>query len=98
LLLFGTLAGVLQVRSGPGIRWEVFLAVLGAVVLFEAVRLRRPLDFAIAVAAFYVGLLRAIFAAVLWRSPTSLALVIALSSIAALAVLLVGTKRLRSER
>jgi hypothetical protein len=95
LLLFGgVLSGALQ-RGTNWVAWEAILALLGAAVLALALRLRRPLDFAIAVAALYVGVLR-LTSEVL--DGTTLSLFIAVWSLAALAVLLVGTRRLRQAR
>ena len=96
LLLFGgVLSGALQGGGSNWMAWEAILALLGAAVLALALRLRRPLDFAIAVAALYVGVLR-LTSQVL--DGTTLSLFIAVWSLAALAVLLVGTRRLRQAR
>lgn len=96
LLLFGAiLSGALQEsRSGWRI-WEGVLAVVGAAVLAIAWRLRRPLDFAIAVAALWLGVLR-FTGDVLHREPLFFAA--AVWSIAAIVVLVAATRRMKSAR
>jgi hypothetical protein len=71
------------------------LAVLGAAVLAIAWRLRRPLDFAIAVAALWIGVLR-LTGEVLKREP--LYLVAAVWSIVAIVVLVRATRRIQAAR
>ena len=96
LLSFGgVLSGALQGSSSSWLLWEMALAVLGAAVLAVAWRLRRPLDFAIAVAALWLGVLR-LTGEVLEREP--LYLVAAVWSLAAIVVLVRATRRIRAAR
>jgi hypothetical protein len=94
LLLFGgILSGALQdSRSGWQI-WEGILSIVGAGVLAIAWRLRRPLDFAIAVAALWLGVLRLI-GDVFHREPFFFAA--AVWSVAAIVLLVAATRRMRS--
>jgi hypothetical protein len=90
LVFGGILSGVLI--SGSWLRWEAVLAGAASAVLAVAYRLRRPLDFAIALAAAYAGGLRALgrFAhdsrGLFW---------IAAWSVAVLVVLIAATRRMR---
>jgi hypothetical protein len=96
LLSFGgVLSGALEGSSSSWLLWEMALAVLGAAVLAIAWGLRRPLDFAIAVAALWLGVLR-LTGEVLEREP--LYLVAAVWSIAAIVVLVRATRRIRAAR
>jgi hypothetical protein len=96
LLLFGgVLSGALQGPASSWLLWEVALGILGASVLGIAWRLRRPLDFAIAVAALWLGVLR-LTGEVLKREPLYLAA--AVWSIAAIVVLIKATRRIQAAR
>jgi hypothetical protein len=96
LLLFGgILSGVLQPSSSPWLLWEAILGVAGAAVLAIAWRLRRSLDFAIAVAALWLGVLR-LTGEILEREPLFLAA--AVWSIAAIVVLIKATRRIQAVR
>jgi hypothetical protein len=96
LLLFGgILSGVLQSSSSPWLLWEAVLGVVGAAVLAIAWRLRRSLDFAIAVAALWLGVLR-LTGEVLKREPLYLAA--AVWSIVAIVVLVKATRRIQAAR
>ena len=93
LLFVGILSGALQDSASGWILWELVLGSVGLAVLALAWNLRRPLDFAIAVAALWVGVLR-LTGEVLEREPLFLAA--AAWSIAAIVVLVVATRRMRS--
>ena len=96
LLIFGgILSGVLQGPASSWLRWEVVLGILGAAVLAIAWRLRRSIDFAIAVAALWLGVLR-LSGEVLKREPLYLAA--AAWSILAIVVLVRATRRIQAER
>ncbi len=96
LLLFGgILSGVLQPSSSSWLAWEAALGLLGAAVLAVAWRLRRSIDFAIAVAALWLGVLR-LTGEVLKREPLYLAA--AVWSIVAIVVLVRATRRIQAER
>ncbi|MEP6471311.1 MAG: DUF2157 domain-containing protein [Acidobacteriota bacterium] len=96
LLLFGgILSGVMQPVSSAWLLWEAVLGILGAAVLAIAWRLQRPIDFAIALAALWLGVLR-LTGEVLKREPLYLAA--AVWSIAAIVVLVRATRRIRASR
>ena len=96
LLLFGgLLSGALQGSSSSWLLWEIALALVGAAVLVIAWRLKRPIDFAIAVAALWLGVVR-LTGEVL--DEEALFLAVAVWSIAALVVLVRATRRIRAER
>jgi hypothetical protein len=96
LLLFGAiLSGALEGSSSSWLLWEAALGILGAAALAIAWRLKRPLDFAIAVAALWLGLLR-LTGEVLKREP--LYLVAAAWSIVAIVVLVRATRRIQAAR
>jgi predicted membrane protein DUF2157 len=96
LLLFGgLLSGALQGSSSRWLLWEAILGVVGTAVLAAAWRFRRPIDFAIAVAALWLGVLR-LTGEVLEREP--LYLVAAGWSIAAIVVLIRATRRMKAAR
>jgi hypothetical protein len=96
LLLFGgILSGALQDSRSRWQIWEGVLAVVGAGVLAIAWRLRRPLDFAIAVAALWLGALR-LTGDILDREPMFFAA--AVWSIAAIIVLVSATRRMKAAR
>ena len=97
LLLFfsGILSGAMQGSRSSWLLWEVALGIAGAAVLAIAWRLRRPLDFAIAVAALWLGALRMTGEA-LHRE--SFFLAAAAWSIAAIVVLVAATRRMRASR
>jgi len=92
VLLFGAF---LSGAWGHGARWplwEAALFVLAAGVMAIAYRLRRPVDFAIGLAAAYLGGLHALES--LLSGPGGM-LIVAGWSIAALVVLIAATRRLR---
>ena len=96
LLLFGgILSGALQGSHSSWLLWEIALGLAAAATLAIAWRLKRPLDFAIAVAALWIGGLR-LTGEVLDEEPLFLAA--AVWSIAALVVLVRATRRIRAER
>ena len=96
LLVFGgILSGALQGPASPWLLWEVVLGVLGAAVMVIAWRLRRPIDFAIALAALWLGMLR-LTGEVLKREPLYLAA--AVWSILAIVVLVRATRRMQAPR
>jgi len=92
LLMFGGILPGALLDSGAWPLWEAVLAIVSAAVIAVAYRLRRPLDFAIALAAVYVGGLRALAELV---SGASDLLFIALWSVAVLGVLITATRRMR---
>jgi hypothetical protein len=94
LLLFGgILSGALKGSPSSWLLWEAFLGVVGAAVLAIAWGLKRPLDFAIAVAALWLGVLR-LTGEVLKREPLYLAA--AVWSILAIVVLVRATRRMKA--
>lgn len=96
LLVFGgILSGVLQRSSSSWLFWEAVLGIVGAVVMAAAWRLRRPIDFAIAVAALWLGALR-LTGEILEREPLYLAA--AVWSVVAIVVLVRATRRIQAER
>jgi len=97
LLLFfgGILSGVMQPSSSSWLLWEMVLGILGTAVLAIAWRLRRPLDFAIALAALWLGVLR-LTGEVLKQEPLYLAA--AVWSIVAILVLIRATRRIQAAR
>jgi hypothetical protein len=97
LLLFfgGILSGALQSPTSSWLFWEVVLGVVGAAVLAIAWRLRRSIDFAIALAAVWLGVLR-LTGEVLKREPLYLAA--AVWSILAIVVLVRATRRMQAAR
>ncbi|MEO8349151.1 MAG: DUF2157 domain-containing protein [Acidobacteriota bacterium] len=96
LLLFGgLLSGALQGSSSNWLLWEIALGLAGTAVLAIAWRLKRPIDFAVALAALWLGGLR-LTGEVLDKEPLFLAA--AVWSIAALVVLIRATRRIRAER
>jgi hypothetical protein len=93
ILVFG---GVLTGVLGDGdawIAWLATLAILGSVALLLCWRLRRPLEFAIATAALYVGGFRLL--GEITHGQGAL-LIVAAWSTAALVFLIRATRRLRS--
>lgn len=95
LLLFGgLLSGALQ-GADAYLLWEVALGLVGGAVLTLAWRLRRPLDFAIAVAAPWLGVVR-LTGDILKEE--ALFLAVAVWSLAAIVVLIRATKRIRADR
>ncbi len=93
VLVFGALlSGAWGRGAQPWRLWETALFILAALVMAIAYRLRRPLDFAIALAAVYLGGLRALEG--LLSGPGDM-LIVAAWSIAALVVLIAATRRLR---
>jgi hypothetical protein len=96
LLVFGgILSGALQGAASPWLLWETVLGVVGAAVLAIAWRLRRSIDFAIALAALWLGVLR-LTGEVLKREPLYLAA--AVWSILAIVVLVRATRRMQAAR
>jgi hypothetical protein len=94
LLLFGgILSGALEGRSSSWLLWEAALGVVGAAVLAIAWRLRRPIDFAIAVGALWLGVLR-LTGEVLEREPLYLAA--AVWSVLAIVILVRATRRIQA--
>lgn len=91
LLFGGVLTGALQ-DGGEWIAWEGALLLLGAAALVLCWRLRRPLEFAIATAAIYVGGFRIL--GEIAHAQGAL-LIIAAWSAGALAFLIKATRRLR---
>jgi len=92
LVFGGVLSGVLD-DGGAWIAWLAALAVLGAVALLACWRLRRPLEFAIATAALYVGGFRLL--GEITHGQGAL-LIVAAWSTAALVFLIRATRRLKS--
>lgn len=93
VLVFGALlSGAWGHGSEPWPLWEAALFLLAAAVMAIAYRLRRPLDFAIALAAVYLGGLRALEGLI--SGPGDM-LIVAAWSIGALVVLIAATRRLR---
>jgi hypothetical protein len=91
ILLFGAvLSGTFG--GSAWIVWEAVLAVLGAAALALCWRLRRPLEFAIATAAMYIGGFRIL--GEVMRGQGGL-LIVAAWSAAALVFLIRATRRLR---
>lgn len=96
LLVFGgLLSGTLQGSSSRWLLWEAALGLAGAAVLAMAFRLKRPLDFAIALAALWLGVLR-LTGEVLDEEPLFVAA--AVWSIAAIVVLIRATRLIQAER
>lgn len=96
LLVFGgILSGVLRRSLSSWLLWEVALALFGAAVLAIAWRLKRPLEFAIALAALWLGVLR-LTGEVLDEEPLYLGA--AVWSVAAIVVLIRATRRIQAER
>jgi hypothetical protein len=94
LLLFGgILSGALEGRSSSWLLWEAALGVVGAAVLAIAWRLRRPIDFAIAIGALWLGVLR-LTGEVLEREPLYLAA--AVWSVLAIVILVRATRRIQA--
>jgi len=94
LLFGGILSGVLESDAEWMMIWEVALLVLGGAFLAACYRLRRPLEFAIATAAIYVGGFRVLVEAIDEGGVGSLFL-IAIWSGAALIFLIAATRRMR---
>ncbi|MDQ5858981.1 MAG: DUF2157 domain-containing protein [Acidobacteriota bacterium] len=96
LLVFGgILSGVLRRSPSSWFLWEVVLALFGSAVLAIAWRLKRPLEFAIALAALWLGVLR-LTGEVLDKEPLYLGA--AVWSVAAIVVLIRATRRIQAER
>ena len=95
LLLFGgLLSGALQ-GADAYLLWEVALGLVGGAVLAFAWRWKRPIDFAIAVAALWLGVVR-LTGDILKEE--ALFLAVAAWSIAAIVVLIRATRRIRADR
>jgi hypothetical protein len=92
LLLGALLSGVFGGESSWAI-WEIVLLLVAGAVLAAAYRLRRPLDFVLGVLAAYLGLLRLL--AEIVGGGTTLAFMVAVSSLAVLAFLARAHRRLR---
>jgi hypothetical protein len=93
LLLFGgALSGVFEGRGSPWVLWEAVLFALAGLVAAVAYRLRRPLDFAIATIAAYLGLLRILGEVFKERA---FLLVVAGSSLAVIAWLVRSHRRMK---
>lgn len=96
LFLFGgLLSGALAGSSSDWLFWEAALGVVGIAVLAIAWRLRRALDFAIAVAALWLGVLR-LTGEILEREPLYLAA--AAWSVVAMVILVRATRRMKVAR
>jgi hypothetical protein len=96
LLLFGgLLSGALQGSPSGWLLWEVALGLVAAAVLTIAWRLKRSLDFAIALTAVWIGVVR-LTGEVL--DDEALFLAVAVWSIAALVVLIRATRRIKADR
>ncbi len=95
LLLFGAMVtGSWDERHDGWIVWLAALAVSAAVVAVLSYRQRRPLDFGIAIAAFYLAGVRTIGEITHSRSS---AFLLAAWSVLALVVLIRATRRMRRE-
>jgi hypothetical protein len=93
LLLFGgLLSGVFEDDGSAWPVWEIPLLICAAVVLLAAYRLRRPLDFSLAVLAAFLGAMRALGEIL---SGSTAAFTIAVSSLAVLAFLIRAQRRMR---
>ncbi len=93
LLVFGgALSGVFEERGPSWALWEAVLFVLAGLVAAGAYKLRRPLDFAIATIAAYLGLLRIL--SEVFKERVFL-LVVAGSSLAVIALLVRGHRRMK---
>ncbi|HEY6066860.1 MAG TPA: hypothetical protein VIY96_11935 [Thermoanaerobaculia bacterium] len=95
LVFGGILSGALLESATRWLLWEAILGVVGTAVLAVAWRLKRSLDFAIAVAALWLGVLR-LTGEVLKREPLFLAT--AAWSIVAIVVLVLATRRMQAAR
>ncbi len=95
LLVFGAMVnGAWDERFATWHLWLAALAVAAVVVAVVTYRLRRALDFGIAIAAFYLAGMRTIGEIFYSRSS---AFMLALWSVLALVVLIRATRRMRSE-
>ena len=74
--------------------WGLVLLVIGGAFLAACYRLRRPLEFAIATAALYIGGFRVLVEAI-GDGGTGALLLIAIWSAAALIFLIAATRRMR---
>lgn len=93
LLVFGgLLSGVFQDDGSSWPLWEIPLGIVAAIVAVLAYRLRRVLDFALAVLAAYFGLLRFLGDAI---HGTAMALVVAATSLAVVALLVAAQRRMK---
>lgn len=95
LLLFGGLLSGAFERADAYLLWEIVLGLVGGAVLLLAWRWKRPLDFAIAVAALWLGVVR-LTGDILKEE--GLFLAVAAWSIAAIVVLIRATRRIRADR
>ncbi len=95
LLVFGALVnGAWDERHDGWIVWLAVLAVTAIVAAVVSYRLRRPLDFGIGVAAFYLAGVRTI--GEIFNSRSN-AFMLAAWSVLALVILIRATRRMRSE-
>ena len=95
LLVFGAMVnGAWDERRDGWIVWLAVLAVAAVVAAVVSYRLRRPLDFGVAVTAFYLAGVRTIGEVFNSRSN---AFMLAAWSVLALVVLIRATRRMRSE-
>jgi hypothetical protein len=93
LLVFGgLLSGAFQGGGSDWAAWEIALWLVAAVVAAVAYRLRRALDFALAVLAAYLGLLRVLADAL---NGTTMMLVVAVTSLAVVALLVAAQRRMK---
>jgi hypothetical protein len=94
LLVFGAMVTGAWARRGAWSGWLLVLTVAAVVVAVVSYRLRRPLDFGIAVSAFYLAGVRVIVEAAGGRSSL---FTLAAWSILALVALILATRRMRRE-
>ena len=94
LLLGGLLSGALGTGPGEWLAWEAALAAVGGAVVAAGWRGRRTLWFSQGVVAVYAGALRVFFEA--FRGAGA-ALVVAVTSLALVALLVAAHRRLREE-
>ncbi len=92
LVLGGALSGVFERGGGAWVPWEAVLFVLAGLTAAVAYRLRRPLDFAIATIAAYLGLVRILFEVFPGRA---FLLIVAGSSLAVIAGLVRSHHRMK---
>jgi hypothetical protein len=94
LLFGGILSGVLE-KDAEWMIWELVLLVVGGTFLAACYRLRRPLEFALATAALYVGGFRLLVEVMPNDSGGATLFLIAIWSGAALIFLIATTRRMR---
>jgi Predicted membrane protein (DUF2157) len=92
LFLGALVSGAVAPPGSAWLVWEIPLGVAAAIVMAVGYRLRRPLDFALGVLAAYIGLLR-LLAAKLEGTP--MLLVVAVSSLAVIALLVRAQRQMK---